>query len=77
MLYYHIYYLKILPNFLDLFYFNLCKIAKHWDSFLTHCRVEILPILDTIRFGVVEKHILEYVDNDAVFTKPNNLLLVL
>ena len=22
---------------LDLFYFNLCKTAKHWDGFLTHC----------------------------------------
>ena len=40
-------------------------------------RVEILPVLDTIRFDVVEMHILEYVDNDTMFTKPNNLLLVL
>ena len=40
-------------------------------------RVEILPVLDTIRFDVVEKHTLEYVDNDTMFTKPNNLLLVL
>ena len=28
---------RLLTNFLDLFYFNLCKTAKHWDSFLTHC----------------------------------------
>ena len=40
-------------------------------------RVEILPVLDTIRFGVVKKHISEYVNNDTVFNKPDNLLLVL
>ena len=40
-------------------------------------RVKILPVLNTIRFGVIEKRVSEYVDNDAVFIKPENLLLVL
>ena len=38
MLFYDIYYFTILQNFPDLLLAHLSKIAKHWDSSLSHCR---------------------------------------
>ena len=40
-------------------------------------RVKVSAILDTIRSGIFEKHILENVDNDRVFTKTRDLFVVL
>ena len=35
----------LLHNLLDFFQVNLFKIAKHWDSFFTHCTSPPTPFL--------------------------------
>src|SRR5258708_12987251 len=45
------------------------QIDRYW--------VEVAAVLDTIRSTVFEKHILEVTNNNAVLSKPHNLLPLL
>ncbi len=64
----------------ELLYYNSCKNTYHHKDKhkqVDRDRVEVVFVLNAIRFVVFEKSVLKDVNNDAVFTKAHNLLSVL